>query len=472
MENPCMTPKTVNAFGCCCSRNIFNFAPASKAFKINRFAFQIAVWACFQPSLEIPFSDIEKIKERPFTLRMIDYDFNKIACREFEKLPSEYFMLDLTSMSFPVYKIRYKNKETYVQNWLGSKFMPTLKDIPGFETFSYQQMTIEDVPQDIVFDGLDRFCEWLLGIYKPEKILFYLPRRAERYLLANGETGDFSEALIKQNRNLDEIVRRYTNYVRGKLKGCHFMQYTRPLMAYDAECGNNPPPALHYAPSNYVEQGQIMMNLLDLRYSDYVGGELNPWDSVIIEREQTLQNLTSQTQRLEQICKNGVFVNINYYFKLLRLLKNMDDYILFFVCKEDMAVLLDQFTEREKLGLKQKPSFKDSYIAILDGKDGLVYEEVKASRLQYQYSNSVFTKPVQMISGGTNCIAAGENVIASVIIEDQEYAYNSRGCNVVVFQKSTKSVVDSFVCDLNRDELLGVRSRYAENYIQKILCED
>lgn len=468
MTNNQKEPRTVNVFGCCCSRNIFNYPPASEVFKINRFAFQVSVWSCFGTSLEIPSSDIQKIKERPFTLRMIDYDFNKIACREFEKSPSDYFMIDLTSMSFPVYRIGYKGKETYVQNWLASSFMPTLKDIPGFETFYYKKMTIQDVPEAEVYNGLDQFCSWVLELYRPDQILLYLPRRAEQYILPDGEVRIFKDETILPNRKLDERISIYTEYVKNKLNGCHFVKYSKTLTAYDKETGNAPPPALHYTMSNYIEQGKMILNELGIDYSDYSENNLKIWETILIEQERTLHELTTKTEQLENSSK---FVTINNYFKLLRAIKDINDYIIFFVCREDMSILLDKFTERKKYGLSKMPAFKESYIAVFNGSEGVVYEESKASALYYEYSDKAFSQPVRITSGGTCCVETGERVVASVIIDGKEYSLNLRGCNIIIYRKSTRTVVDSVVCDLNRDKTLKVRSKYEENYLEKILHE-
>lgn len=470
--------KNVNIFGCCCSRNIFNYLPIKEFFTVKRYAFQVCMWAYFEPSLDIPDELLRKTQQAGFTLRMLDYDMNKVTLCEFDKVPADYFVLDFMNMSFPLYKVSYKGRETYMQNAFAVNFFKSSKNVKGFEDFTFELVSLSSVPEEKILNGLDRLAEWLLSRYKPEQIILYHPVRATEYVGLSGKKysypdkldpkyNDSRHLLLTATDEFESIVEKYTKYFSERVKGCVVIDAVKPL-AFDKLLKDSPAPSMHYAPSTYVAQGEKILDALGISYNKDL-----KWDRVFLDYQNKIKQEQDRYDALMSSMNNTfIDMNINVYFKIFFSLVDKNDYILFVMCKEDMSILYSDFVYRDKLNMKTVPNFKDSYIAVVDLASEQTFEMTSASLISFNYVNKALSdRPVELKSAGTNCIQLGENVIASAVINNTEYAFNSRGCNIVIYQKSKKAVVDSFVCDLNRDKTLTVRSRYAQNYVQRILNE-
>ncbi len=470
--------KTVNIFGCCCSRNMFNYYPLVDTFQVQRYAFQVCIWACFEQALGVPEHLLKKIQEAAFTLRMLDYDMNKVTLQEFEKVPADYFMIDLMNMSFPLYRVTYEGKETYMQNAFAAQFFSKVKNAEGFESFTFEEVPLSSVPEEKVLNGLDRLAEWVLRHYRQEQIILFHPLRAKKYVGNSGMVREYPDTLlsaVQKERHLllpateefEGIVLKYTNYLRTKLGNCNFVASVDPL-AFDKLLSDNPPPSMHYAPSTYVEQGERLLEVLNMSSES----AQMKWDKLLFSYNDKIAQEKKKYEEIQKTVSEGFNLNLNRYFRVFLSALDRNDYILFLSCREDMSVKYSDFTQRKNLGMTVVPKFKDSYIAVIDFETGQVQELTAGSLLHLRYVNPAhFENPVDIISGGTNCMEDGSSVIASVKINGTEQCFNSRGCNIVVYQKSTRKVVDSFVCDLNRDQTLGITSKFETNYVHRMLAE-
>lgn len=438
-----MEKKTVNAFGCCCTRNIFNYKPINDFLSVNKYAFQIAVWACFEESLNIPEEDIEKIPERPFTKRMIHYDINKCALQEFEKSEADYFMIDLQTMSFPVYEVSYQGKKTYIQNHLGASFLPKMVEMKEFEGLSFERMNIGDVPQDIVFRGLRKFAEWVLQKYDPKKVILYLPRRARRFVTNEGIYRKYDEETLHSQLYLDCEVVKYTDYLKTIMPGINYYEYDGELLGYDENYGRKQPPALHYAEYNFMEQGTDILKMLSIDNDQNIAENINV----------TYISTKNEYKKMCDEVSKGILLNINKYFSLFRKLCSTDDYVLLFSSREDSAAYWGEF-KKEIIGLKKDLAFKQSYVAIIDFKNNIILEECSDDIIKKDYEADGVHFSVT--SGGSNCLNKGKFPVASILVQGKEYTTNGRGLNVVLYSRKEKAVVDSFVCDMNRDSMLKV----------------
>jgi len=260
---------TINIMGTCCSRFIFNYPPINGCFKVNRYAFQTAVWNSFDNSLglNLDVNDIEKVETAPFTRRMINYEFNNITVSEMDKYPSDYFMMDLMIMPLPLYKISYKEHITYTHNIsLGSTELPQMVKMPEFEGLTYEKISIEDIPEGTIKSKLDIFCNWALNNYPSENIIIYRPKRGKKYIISSsGELKEYSDKEIDKFLHYDNIVKKYTDYVKAKLPDSIYFECDDDVIAYDANCLDRKPAAYHYSGDTYTQHSKELLKLIQSR---------------------------------------------------------------------------------------------------------------------------------------------------------------------------------------------------------------
>lgn len=256
--------KTMNIFGCCCSRFLFNFSPLKDEFQVKKYAFQNSVWSCFDSSLELPVSDIEKIDTAPFTRRMIHYELNKAVITEFEANPADFFLIDLLTISFPVYKVEFMGHTTYTQNIsIGSTVLPQMVQMPEFAGLTCQKMGITEISETNLRERLDLFSDWVRKQYPVERIILTCPKRAEHFLLPDVPgVNDYTDSEIERFRKLDAITKKYTDDLKASLGNVLYYEYHEDLLAFDKNVHGRQPAAYHYPDEVYIGQGKDILSLL------------------------------------------------------------------------------------------------------------------------------------------------------------------------------------------------------------------
>ncbi len=120
-----------------------------------------------------------------------------------------------------------------------------------------------------------------------------------------------------------------------------------------------------------------------------------------------------------------------------------DNLIIFIAAKDEASNALndEMISGMRDLGLKFefKNCYRQSYLAVIDGGE-IIYEGIseEAQTFTYDFEN----KEADIISAG---FSSGN--VASIKIGDVNYSCNKRGLNFVIYDKESKSVIDSFYVD-------------------------
>lgn len=122
---------------------------------------------------------------------------------------------------------------------------------------------------------------------------------------------------------------------------------------------------------------------------------------------------------------------------------NNSNYLLFMSVRDDAST---SFTTEIRdamfnLGLETDLTnkYRNSYVAVLDGKK-VVFESVSEETVEY--SSTSEGVEYHVLSAGFNAGSRSEIVINGV-----DYSFNSRGINIVVYDKENETVVDQVVFD-------------------------
>lgn len=156
------------------------------------------------------------------------------------------------------------------------------------------------------------------------------------------------------------------------------------------------------------------------------------------------ENLSYNQENYYEVFTNKVkfsSTEMDIYNYLTQL--NNEDYIVIFSIKDEGTCGLNQrvIHKLQELGLTANLIGNDrsSYLAVLDGTNVIVEE------LGYQ----MLEKDIQLANIKIEVVSAGFDYgnIASIKVDDIEYAINNRGLNIVVYDKKTERVVDSICFD-------------------------
>lgn len=262
--------KTINLIGSSCSKNLFDYEPLKSNIKLKKCGHELSIWSLSDSSLGLSVSDIEKVDATPFYRKMLNYDLNNYALKDFEDNKSDFFMIDLMALSFAMYKVTYKGLTTYTQNKkIGSKLLPEMIKMPEFEGLSYEQVPFKELPAEDIVKGFDKFCNWLLKNYSSNQILIYLPKRAKKYMLASDESiHSYSDEALYADEILDVIIKNFTDYIKSKLGDVLFFEDEDDLLAFDKNRKDEIPSSYRYYPDDYSRQAKNIYNILVSKQGD------------------------------------------------------------------------------------------------------------------------------------------------------------------------------------------------------------
>lgn len=193
---------------------------------------------------------------------------------------------------------------------------------------------------------------------------------------------------------------------------------------------------------------------ITLQVVQYYNGYPTPIKSkeyyVATDREESFtsfsQNTTAQNEKEIQ---NGLEMTKEWLknsFAMVQYLQTIskENYMVFISVKDEASTCITPDIQDNlfSLGLTESlyGAWRNSYLAILDG-GTVVYESLGNELIQH--SGTIEDVQFYVESSGAN---TGNT--ASIQVEGNEYALNQRGMNIVVYDKTTQTVVDSVCFDL------------------------
>lgn len=183
----------------------------------------------------------------------------------------------------------------------------------------------------------------------------------------------------------------------------------------------------------------------------------NEWPSACYARHYNLNTVTAVSNDIfEKVFREGDFdlINCRDIYEYLELIKNRK-YTVFMATNGDSSDTINDeiLAEMSTLGLNTDLSqcFCQGYIAVIH--KGNVLHEEHGSELLY-YSDTIDNNLIEIMSSGK--IHNKENV-ASIKVNEYEYALNTLGLNIVVYDNSKKKVVDRVTFNIQEGGGLGVK---------------
>ncbi len=217
-REPFVLPQvSVSIFGSCVSRDLFEYNPASNLKLDLYFARQSIVSAV---SDQIPFDDNEIFLESNFQKKQIIYDFNKSAIGMLKDKASDYLIIDLVDERFPLIKIAgsYATRsEALVRSGLIDKSETVIEKEEYADACGNTSYRVDD--KDIR-EYLDIFCNEILHIFEPERIILHIVKGAEFYYDKDLVIRRFEPNTAGYFRKLNRMWQFMYEYLCERLSGC------------------------------------------------------------------------------------------------------------------------------------------------------------------------------------------------------------------------------------------------------------
>ena len=176
---------------------------------------------------------------------------------------------------------------------------------------------------------------------------------------------------------------------------------------------------------------------------DRLDGYANLDYVIILEKDDVVKNyLHEMALPTDEEC---IVVSDCQYVKAADYISELKDsnYLVFMSVKDDASI---SFTNEMRdamgsLGLQMDLTnqYRSSYVAVLDGNE-VVFENMSSEAIEY--SGKTDGTEYYVSSAGWQ---VGNQ--SQIIVNGEDYSFNSRGINIVVYDKNSKSVVDRVVFD-------------------------
>lgn len=259
---------TVSVFGSCMSRNIFNCPQCREVFDVKHFAFQVLPWSCFDTPFNIEEQLLDKLTKSAFQKKILSYNFNKTALTDFSSTISDYFISDFTSSTFILQELHYQGKSMICRMGHGEGSLNLMCQDDLFKDFSYKKVNYKSVPMEFIYEGLDKFINWLDTNYKRNQIIICRIKFPEAFIGKGIVLKKFSESKIQILKQESFYINSITDYVISKMPGCIVYEFPEGMIGEEYGLAESPP--YHQTNMDYIRQGDELLKLLKIDYKkDY-----------------------------------------------------------------------------------------------------------------------------------------------------------------------------------------------------------
>lgn len=151
-----------------------------------------------------------------------------------------------------------------------------------------------------------------------------------------------------------------------------------------------------------------------------------------------------------KMLKSGINREETDLRKYFNKIKSDSRYVICFAVSDTASRYWREFINRSGLALKRRPGWRYSYLALIES-GRVIYENSERGALFYNYTVKQTNAKISIFSRHFDQYEYPKTY-AIVAVNGYNYSMNRRGINVVVYDKNTDSVCDSFAIDLYADE--------------------
>lgn len=260
--------KSFSIFGCCVSRDIFNFNYQGN-YEVDKFLQNINFYSFYSGKIyqQVP---QEEFGGKRWQKQCAYIDLNKTLFDVYDNFSSDYFIVDVGELRCALLKlIDYENNSTRVCSTVASREFCLDKDKLG----KYGIKVEENIDPfnhtaDELEEAITYFCKNILKRYSPEQIIINEVKFVDNYLDINKEIKNFvGEKIIPEGyaKKINDLYDVATGILKKKLCGCHIIRFPENVIADELHMwGRSPQRYL----KEYYEYCNLALNIITGKHAD------------------------------------------------------------------------------------------------------------------------------------------------------------------------------------------------------------
>lgn len=191
--------KQVDIIGTCFSRELFNY---TNEYKVKTYIMQQSIYTLNSNPYKIDVNQINITDNYPFKVRMIYYDFNKIAFDKIQENPSEYLIVDLADQTRDIVILdEYDN----VRLTATSAILETLNNL----NIKYHLFNIDNYTAEELFEFIKEFVKKITTLYDHQKIILNKLQLQNEYYENNEKKYIDEDITVYRRRNKIELLQKF-----------------------------------------------------------------------------------------------------------------------------------------------------------------------------------------------------------------------------------------------------------------------
>lgn len=411
-----------------------------------------------KPDIMADESTLLNCGESNFLKRSFILDYNKKALDYLFEKKSDYLMLSFVNNRKKLLKNRGGHFITRTKNAI-------LNNNIVAETLNLKEYDILS-PFDILDSewkkSIENVCDILLRHYTVNQIVYH-----KQYLVTEYETDDGTLEKLKCGYNIEEM-NKFIHFIDDvaleKLRGCHIIEFLDNVTSFSGHWLGIAP--LHYNREYYQYSADALKIILKQLPLDEENALLQHtrdiYNTVCKLRYEKLSFKTEINQMQLRVVSNNELIkpiagsaedmlrstnSIRIYLDLLQEIKA--HYLIVISVKGTPGSKLpsDVVSKLHELGFKSFSKERGRMYVGASFMSEIICDElgeVKESPVLFHYAKDDLNLKVS-----SQALKKGNS--ASIIINDNEYAVNRRGLNIVVYDPQKKILIDSIGLDANND---------------------
>lgn len=196
--------KEIDIIGTCLTRELFNY---TKEYKVKTYIMQQSIYTINSNPYPIKQEDIELTDNFKFKVRMVYYDFNKIAFQQLSVNPSEYLIVDLADQ---IRNLVILDDFDNIRLIATSSIIEVLSKL----NIKYHIYDIDSLTNEEIYFFMQQFIEIILSLYDSKKIILNKVQLKNEYY-ENNEKKYIDESILvyRRKKTIEKMEKIFVNLI-------------------------------------------------------------------------------------------------------------------------------------------------------------------------------------------------------------------------------------------------------------------
>lgn len=210
-------------FGSCCTRDVFEYDEYDQ-FLLSTYIARQSIISSIDKAVPISMSEIAL--DSSFQQKQVYSDFNKTAFDQMKKFDDSWLIIDLVDERFDLLKI-------------GDGIVTNSDLLQSMRNYDDKKMIVKKVKETSYFivnnikidSMIKQWCEKVLEIYPPARIIIHKVYCANKYINYLGQIKEFNSSMLQYIEATNELYKYMYNCMECELNGCYVIDSSAGIIA-------------------------------------------------------------------------------------------------------------------------------------------------------------------------------------------------------------------------------------------------